>query len=106
MTYEADELRRTWKKCFCPIYASGTLTGQFKRKNTERTAWPDDRGGMGKRGIVERLRQVCRAAGGCRSTNLPAQHRRCSTRVPQHSRRGQDRTRNAPQVSNIHEATA
>src|SRR5436190_13633724 len=40
-TYEADELRRTWKKCPCPIYASGTLDGQFKRKNTERTAWPD-----------------------------------------------------------------
>jgi integrase len=41
MTYEADELRRSWKKCYCPIYASGTLNGQFKRKNTERTAWPD-----------------------------------------------------------------
>jgi integrase len=41
MTYEADELRRTWKKCSCPIYASGTLDGQFKRRNTERTAWPD-----------------------------------------------------------------
>jgi integrase/recombinase XerD len=41
MTYEADELRRAWKKCSCPIYASGTLDGQFKRKNTERTAWPE-----------------------------------------------------------------
>jgi hypothetical protein len=41
MTSEADELRRIWKKCFCPIYASGTLSGQFKRKNTERTAWPE-----------------------------------------------------------------
>lgn len=41
MTYEADELRRNWKKCSCPIYASGTLRGQFKRKNTERTAWSD-----------------------------------------------------------------
>lgn len=41
MTYEADELRRTWKKCSCPIYASGTLGGKFKRKNTERTAWLD-----------------------------------------------------------------
>ena len=27
MTYEADELRRTWRKCSCPIYASGTLGG-------------------------------------------------------------------------------
>lgn len=41
MTYEADELRRSWKRCFCPIYASGTLTGQFKRKNTERTTWDE-----------------------------------------------------------------
>jgi hypothetical protein len=39
MTYEADELRRNWKKCSCPIYASGTLNGVFKRKNTERTAY-------------------------------------------------------------------
>jgi len=38
-TYEADELRRNWKKCSCPIYASGTLNGQFRRKNTERTVW-------------------------------------------------------------------
>lgn len=41
MTYEADELRRSWKKCPCPIYPSGTLNGQFKRKNTERTAWAE-----------------------------------------------------------------
>jgi hypothetical protein len=41
MTYEADELRRTWKKCSCPIYASGTLGGRFKRKNTERPSWQE-----------------------------------------------------------------
>jgi len=41
MTYEADELRRSWKNCSCPIYASGTLAGHFKRKNTERTTWSD-----------------------------------------------------------------
>jgi integrase len=39
MSYDADELRRSWKKCSCPIYASGTLNGRFKRKNTERTSW-------------------------------------------------------------------
>ena len=39
MSYEADELRRGWKKCQCPIYASGTLNGQFKRRNTERPSW-------------------------------------------------------------------
>jgi hypothetical protein len=41
LTYETDELRRNWKKCSCPIYASGTLNGQFKRKNTEHTRWTD-----------------------------------------------------------------
>ena len=40
MTYESDELRRNWKRCSCPIYASGTLSAQFKRKNTERSSWP------------------------------------------------------------------
>jgi integrase/recombinase XerD len=40
-TYESDELRRGWKKCSCPIYTSGTLNAQFKRKNTERTNWSD-----------------------------------------------------------------
>jgi integrase len=41
MTYEADELRRTWRKCSCPIYASGTLNGRFKRKNTEQKTWTE-----------------------------------------------------------------
>ncbi len=43
MTYEADEHRRNWKNCACPIYASGTIAGKFKRRNTERTAWPEAR---------------------------------------------------------------
>jgi integrase len=41
MTYEADENRRSWKNCVCPIYASGTLAKTFKRKNTECTAWDE-----------------------------------------------------------------
>jgi integrase/recombinase XerD len=41
MSYETDELRRTWRKCSCPIYASGTLNRRFKRKNTEKTGWPE-----------------------------------------------------------------
>jgi hypothetical protein len=43
MSYEHDEMRRSWKNCCCPIYASGTLARQFKRKNTERTDWEDAR---------------------------------------------------------------
>ena len=40
-SYEADELRRKLKKCCRPIYASGTLGGTFRRKNTERTDWDE-----------------------------------------------------------------
>jgi integrase len=40
-SYEPDELRRGWKKCYCPIYACGTLAGSFKRKNTERFKWDE-----------------------------------------------------------------
>ena len=43
MTYESDELRRNWKRCSCPIYASGTLSRHFKRRNTERTTWSEAR---------------------------------------------------------------
>ena len=37
--YEPEELRRSWRKCHCPIYACGTLGGKFRRKNTESTSW-------------------------------------------------------------------
>lgn len=40
-SYETDELRRGWKKCLCPIYAVGTLSGAFKRVNTKRTSWAE-----------------------------------------------------------------
>jgi integrase/recombinase XerC len=40
-SYETDELRRGFKKCFCSIYASGTLNGRFRRKNTERVHWAE-----------------------------------------------------------------
>lgn len=40
-TYEPDELRRGWRKCACPIYASGTLAGRFRRKNTEAVGWAE-----------------------------------------------------------------
>ncbi len=40
-TYEPDELRRGWRKCACPIYASGTLSGLFRRKNTESVGWAE-----------------------------------------------------------------
>jgi integrase len=40
-SYEPDEFRPTWKKCVCPIYASGKLPDnpRFLRKNTGCTTW-------------------------------------------------------------------
>jgi hypothetical protein len=40
-TYESDGIRRSWKRCLCPIYASGTIDRRFKRRNTERADWAD-----------------------------------------------------------------
>jgi integrase len=43
-TYESDELRPKWKKCGCPIYASGRLAENPKfRKNTKRFLWAEAR---------------------------------------------------------------
>ncbi|MBS1856109.1 MAG: tyrosine-type recombinase/integrase [Acidobacteria bacterium] len=43
-SYESDELRPKWRKCGCPIYASGTLNGNPKfRKNTGRVTWEEAR---------------------------------------------------------------
>jgi len=39
MSYAADELRRSWKSCRCPIYLSGTLGREFRRKNTGCVEW-------------------------------------------------------------------
>jgi integrase len=33
--------RYGWKKCDCPIYASGTLGDGFRRKKTNHTTWPE-----------------------------------------------------------------
>jgi hypothetical protein len=71
MTYEADELRRSWKNCSCPIYASGTLGARFKRRNTERNRWDEsktvvraweDAGTWDGEAKIERLPVVAAAA--------------------------------------------
>ena len=40
---ELEEGRRGWKRCLCPIHISGTLSGKFKRRSTERTNWDEAR---------------------------------------------------------------
>ena len=43
-SYQSDELRPKWKKCGCPIYASGRLGDNPKfRKNTARVHWTEAR---------------------------------------------------------------
>lgn len=39
--HEPDELRRGWRKCYCPIYVCGTLDGRFKRQNSQQIRWED-----------------------------------------------------------------
>jgi hypothetical protein len=41
LTYESDEIRRSWKRCLRPIYASGTIDRRFRRRNTERADWDE-----------------------------------------------------------------
>jgi integrase len=38
---EFDERKRGWKRCACPIFASGTLAGHSRRKSTGRWEWND-----------------------------------------------------------------
>ncbi len=40
-TNEYDERKKAWKKCRCPIYASGSLNRIAKRFPTKRTEWQD-----------------------------------------------------------------
>lgn len=38
---EFEERKKGWKRCACFIFASGTLTGTFKRKYTGKTGWEE-----------------------------------------------------------------
>jgi integrase len=38
---EFEERKKNWKRCDCPIFASGTLNGHFKRKSTGVWEWAD-----------------------------------------------------------------
>jgi integrase len=40
---EFEERRKGWKQCDCPIFASGTLDGAFKRKSTGVWNWENAR---------------------------------------------------------------
>jgi integrase len=38
---EFDERKKGWKRCACPIFASGTLAGHSRRQSTGRWEWND-----------------------------------------------------------------
>lgn len=38
-TYEPEELRRSHKRCICPIYVDGTLNHRSRSTNTGKNAW-------------------------------------------------------------------
>ena len=40
---EFEERKKSWKKCDCPIFASGTLGRKFKRKTTSQSTWEQAR---------------------------------------------------------------
>jgi integrase len=40
-TGEFDERKKGWKRCACPIFASGTLAGRSRRQSTGRWEWTD-----------------------------------------------------------------
>jgi integrase len=38
---EFDERKKGWKRCACPIFASGTLAGRSRRQSTGKWEWDD-----------------------------------------------------------------
>jgi integrase len=40
-TCEFDERKKGWKRCACPIFASGTVAGCFRRQSTGKWEWDD-----------------------------------------------------------------
>jgi hypothetical protein len=38
---EFEERKKGWKRCDCPIFASGTLSGKFRRQTTGQWEWPN-----------------------------------------------------------------
>jgi site-specific recombinase XerD len=40
-TSEYDERKKNWRRCECPIFASGTLGKDFRRQNTGRRQWDE-----------------------------------------------------------------
>ena len=60
---DCEEGRRGWKRCGCPIHASGTIRGKFKRQSTGQWEWDAARSRRhptGEHGDVVRVAPVPR----------------------------------------------
>jgi hypothetical protein len=62
---EFEERRKGWKQCDCPIFASGTIQGEFKRKSTEVWKWDSEIHSrpMGVQPLLDRTRRPGSDAG-------------------------------------------
>src|ERR1039458_8511715 len=111
-SYEADELRRKLKKCFCPIYASGTLGGTFRCKNTERTDWDEAKtvvAAWEQAGAWETARSPASggtARAGCDGRSGEVHYRARDKSVPGQPRGTGNTATNVSEVSNHGESVA
>jgi site-specific recombinase XerD len=58
---EYDERKKAFRRCECPIFASGTLGGEFRRQNTGQWEWSN----------AKTIANAWEALGNWNSTNLP-----------------------------------
>jgi len=59
---EFEEGRRGWRRCGCPIHASGTIRGKLKRQSTGQWEW--DAASVVLSVLIESWRQVGLTTGG------------------------------------------
>jgi hypothetical protein len=48
---EFDERRKGWKRCECPIVASGTLNKKYRRQSTGKWEWETARAESGAKSL-------------------------------------------------------
>jgi hypothetical protein len=57
-TGEFEERKRGWKRCGCFIFATGTLSGKFKRRYTGKTNWDEAKAVFRKSSSSHRERRL------------------------------------------------
>jgi hypothetical protein len=67
---EFEERKKGWKRCECPIVASGTLQKQFKRQSTGQWEWGAARAIAGGWEAAGRWQQAAQAIPAAETTPL------------------------------------